>query len=57
MKQNVAPLQAVEANEVRRKVVSFDVRQHEYRELFRTKAPFAFNSTHPYVRIDRVCYS
>lgn len=55
MKQNVAPLQAVEANELRRKVANFDVRQHEFREQFRVKAPFSFEATHPYVRIDRVC--
>lgn len=54
MKQNVAPLQAVEANEIRRKVASFDVKQHEFREVFRVKAPFSFEATYPYVRIDRV---
>ncbi len=58
MKQNMAPLQAVEANEIRRKVTTFDVRQHEFREKFRVKAPFSYAATHPYVRIDRVktCY-
>lgn len=54
MKQNVAPLQAIEANEIRRKVANFDVRQHEFREVFRVKAPFNFEATYPYVRIDRV---
>lgn len=54
MKQNVAPLQAEEVNNIRRKLASFDVRQHQFRESFRQTAPFNYTSTHPYVRIDRV---
>ena len=54
MKQNVAPLQAEEVNHIRRKLASFDVRQHEFRENFRKTAPFNYSSTYPYVRIDRV---
>ena len=54
MKQNVAPLQADECNKLRRKLTSFDVQQHEFRENFRKKAPFQFDCDHPYVRIDRV---
>ena len=54
MKQNVAPLQAEECNKLRRKLASFDVQQHEFREGFRKKAPFQFDCDHPYVRIDRV---
>ena len=54
MKQNVAPLQAEECNKLRRKLATFDVRQHEFRENFRKTAPFQFESDHPYVRIDRV---
>ena len=54
MKQNVAPLQAEECNKLRRKLATFDVRQHEFRERFRKTAPFQFESDHPYVRIDRV---
>lgn len=54
MKQTVAPLQAEEVNKLRRELASFDVRQHEFRELFRKTAPFNYDSTYPYVRIDRV---
>lgn len=54
MKQTVAPLQAEEVNRIRRELVSFDVRQHEFREEFRKTAPFNFKSTLPYVRIDNV---
>ena len=54
MKQNVAPLQAEEVNNIRRKLTTFDVQQHEFRENFRKTAPFQYESTHPYVRVDRV---
>ena len=54
MKQNVAPLQAEECNKLRRKLISFDVSQHEFRENFRKTAPFRFASTRPYIRIDKV---
>ena len=54
MKQSVNPLQLEESNNIRRKLVTFDVRQHEFREQFRKTAPFRFDATHPYVRIDNV---
>ena len=57
MKQEVAPLQAEEVNRIRRDLISFDVKQHEYREEFRKIAPFSYNSTHPYIRIDQVGFS
>ena len=56
MKQNVAPRQADECNKLRRKLASFDVQQHEFRENFRKTAPFQYDSDHPYVRIDRVSH-
>lgn len=55
MKQNVAPLQAVEANEIRGKVTNFDARQLEFREEFRSDAPLNYSSTQPYVKINKVC--
>lgn len=54
MKQTVAPLQAEEVNRIRRELTSFDVRQHEFREMFRKKAPFNYDSINPYIRIDKV---
>eukprot|EP00731_Ephydatia_muelleri_P037632 Em0524g1a len=53
MKQNVAPLQANECNALRRKLASFDVKQHEFREKFRVTAPFQFDAKMPYVRVDK----
>ena len=54
MKQAVAPLQANEVSIIRRKLATFDVKQHEFRERFRKTAPFAFDSSDIYVRIDGV---
>ena len=54
MKQSVSPLQLEECGNIRRKLITFDVRQHEFREQFRRTAPFQFEATHPYVRIDNV---
>ena len=54
MKQNVAPQQADECNKLRRRLATFDVRQHEFRENFRKTAPFQYKNDHPYIRIDRV---
>ena len=54
MKQAVAPLQANQVSIIRRKLATFDVKQHEFREKFRKTAPFAFDSNDIYVRIDGV---
>lgn len=54
MKQAVAPLQANEVNIIRRKLATFDVKQHEFRENFRKTAPFSFDSSDIYIRIDGV---
>ena len=50
----MAPLQAQEVSILRRKLASFDVQQHEFRENFRKKAPFAYESDYVYARMDRV---
>ena len=56
MKQSVAPVQATEVGIIRRKLASFDVKQHEFRENFRQCAPFEFDSSlaEVYARIDNV---
>ncbi len=55
MKQGVAPLQAAEVGIIRKKLASFDVKQHRFRENFRKTAPFDFNSEDFYTRMDEVC--
>uniref|UniRef100_A0A2K6DCQ0 Dynein axonemal heavy chain 17 n=1 Tax=Macaca nemestrina TaxID=9545 RepID=A0A2K6DCQ0_MACNE len=48
VKQNVAPLQANEVSILRRKCQQFELKQHEFREKFRHKAPFSFSDPNPY---------
>ena len=47
-KQEVAPLQAIEVADIRRKCTSFDVQQHEHRERFRKLDLFKFDANSPY---------
>jgi len=51
-KQQVAPLQTNEVANVRRKVASFDVEQYNFREKFRSEAPFKYDSQEPYKKLD-----
>uniref|UniRef100_A0A671VWY7 Dynein axonemal heavy chain 17 n=1 Tax=Sparus aurata TaxID=8175 RepID=A0A671VWY7_SPAAU len=52
VKQQVAPLQAIEVAGLRRKCASFDVEQHTFREHFRNNGPFRFDSESPYQMLD-----
>ncbi|KAG7506656.1 dynein heavy chain 9, axonemal [Solea senegalensis] len=52
VKQQVAPLQAIEVTGLRRKCASFDVEQHTFREHFRSNGPFRFDSSNPYQMLD-----
>ena len=57
MKQQVAPLQANEVSNIRKKSATFDVRQHTFREDFRKMKAFLYACTEPYDLIDLVCLS
>ena len=48
------PSAVEQSSSIRCKLVTFDVQQHVFRENFRQVAPFQFESTRPYDRIDRV---
>ncbi|XP_008276610.1 dynein axonemal heavy chain 9 [Stegastes partitus] len=52
VKQQVAPLQAIEVAGLRRKCASFDVEQHAFREHFHNYGPFRFDSESPYQMLD-----
>jgi dynein heavy chain len=52
-KQSVAPLQANEVANIRRKSASFDVKQHEFREKFRKIGPFNYDCENPYEQLDK----
>ena len=45
-------IQAIEVADIRRKCTSFDVRQHEHRELFRKLEIFRFDANNPYSGIN-----
>ena len=53
-KQTVAPLQANEVANIRRKSADFDVRQHKFRETFRKIPPFFYTCEEPYGYLDEV---
>ncbi|XP_066292954.1 dynein beta chain, ciliary-like [Branchiostoma lanceolatum] len=53
VKQQVAPLQANEVAIIRRKCASFDVKQHEFREVFRKLEAFKFDCKGPYSILDK----
>nr|XP_008011290.2 dynein heavy chain 17, axonemal [Chlorocebus sabaeus] len=53
VKQNVAPLQANEVSILRRKCQQFELKQHEFREKFRHKAPFSFSDPNPYKSLNK----
>ena len=54
MKQQVAPLQANEVANIRKRTAAFDVRQHEFREAFRKIEPLMYSCTTAYELIDEV---
>ncbi|KAE8291050.1 Dynein heavy chain 11, axonemal Axonemal beta dynein heavy chain 11 Ciliary dynein heavy chain 11 [Larimichthys crocea] len=53
VKHEVAPLQSNEVSVIRRKCVRFEVKQHEFREQFRTESIFRINVEEPYNLIDK----
>ncbi|KAK3590847.1 hypothetical protein CHS0354_024585 [Potamilus streckersoni] len=53
VKQQVAPLQATEVANVRRKSATFDVNQHKFREKFRQIPPFRYECDKPYESLDK----
>ena len=54
MKQQVAPLQANEVANIRKRTAAFDVRQHEFREDFRKMKPMMYACPGAYDLIDEV---
>uniref|UniRef100_T1IU37 Dynein beta chain, ciliary n=1 Tax=Strigamia maritima TaxID=126957 RepID=T1IU37_STRMM len=56
VKQFVAPLQATEVANIRKKATAFDLNQHEYREQFRAYDVFRFDCTNPYRMLDKINY-
>jgi dynein heavy chain len=55
VKQQVAPLQANEVANIRKRSATFDVVQHKFREEFRKIPPFWYICKDPYEHLDVVC--
>lgn len=53
-KLKVAPLQANEAANIRRKMATFDLEQHNFKDKFRTQGPFFYDTRRPYDMLDEV---
>ncbi|XP_067673689.1 dynein beta chain, ciliary-like [Haliotis asinina] len=53
IKQTVAPLQANEVANIRKKSATFDVNQHKFREKFRHIKPFRYDCERPYDLLDK----
>ncbi|KAG7259758.1 hypothetical protein CRUP_010534 [Coryphaenoides rupestris] len=53
VKHEVAPLQSNEVAVIRRKCARFEVKQHEFREAYRTEAIFKVDVSEPYRMIDK----
>ncbi|XP_034877289.1 dynein heavy chain 11, axonemal [Mirounga leonina] len=49
----VSPLQNAEVTLIRKKCISFDRKQAEFRERFRLNAPLGFNAENPYAVLDK----
>lgn len=54
VRQNVAPLQAQENTKIRQRLAEFDASQTTFREQFKIDAPYLYNASEPYRRLDRV---
>ncbi|XP_036072157.1 dynein beta chain, ciliary-like [Oryzias melastigma] len=53
VKLEVAPLQSNEVSVIRRMCVHFEVKQHEFREKFRSESIFKLNVEEPYELLDK----
>ncbi|KAG8226803.1 hypothetical protein J437_LFUL002849 [Ladona fulva] len=53
VKMQVAPLQAIEVGRIRKKIMSFDLRQQKFRELFKKAEFFKFGCVNPYQHLDQ----
>uniref|UniRef100_A0A8D1IYR5 Dynein axonemal heavy chain 11 n=1 Tax=Sus scrofa TaxID=9823 RepID=A0A8D1IYR5_PIG len=53
VRHEVSPLQNAEVTLIRKKCISFDEKQAEFRERFRLCAPLGFNAENPYTVLDK----
>ncbi|KAM9852522.1 dynein axonemal heavy chain 11 [Aulostomus maculatus] len=53
VRHEVAPLQNEEVMVLRRRCMTFDAKQSDFREIFRATAPFSYKSMHPYTSLEK----
>ncbi|XP_008293045.1 dynein heavy chain 11, axonemal [Stegastes partitus] len=53
VRHEVAPMQNAEVMVLRRRCMDFEVKQTNFREMFRAKAPFSYDAVHPYVGLEK----
>uniref|UniRef100_A0A667Y5V4 Dynein axonemal heavy chain 11 n=1 Tax=Myripristis murdjan TaxID=586833 RepID=A0A667Y5V4_9TELE len=54
VRHEVAPMQNEEVMVLRRQCMAFEVKQSNFREVFRTEAPFIYTAVHPYISLEKV---
>ncbi|XP_061771898.1 dynein axonemal heavy chain 11 [Nerophis ophidion] len=52
VRHEVSPLQNEEVLVLRRRCVEFEVKQSQFREIFRKAAPFSYKTSHPYISLE-----
>ncbi|XP_061675536.1 dynein axonemal heavy chain 11 isoform X2 [Syngnathoides biaculeatus] len=53
VRHEVAPMQNEEVLVLRRRCMEFEVKQSQFREIFRATAPFCYKTSHPYISLDK----
>ncbi|KAM8734967.1 dynein axonemal heavy chain 11 [Acanthopagrus schlegelii] len=53
VRHEVAPMQNAEVMVLRRRCMAFEVKQSQFREMFRATAPFSYNAAHPYISLEK----
>ncbi|XP_061632559.1 dynein axonemal heavy chain 11 isoform X3 [Phyllopteryx taeniolatus] len=53
VRHEVAPLQNEEVMVLRRCCLEFEVKQSQFRDIFRATAPFSYKTSHPYISLDK----
>ncbi|KAG7460463.1 dynein heavy chain 11, axonemal-like isoform X1, partial [Solea senegalensis] len=53
VRHEVAPMQNAEVMVLRRRCMAFEVKQTEFREMFRATAPFGYIAVYPYISLEK----
>ncbi|XP_028435224.1 dynein heavy chain 11, axonemal isoform X2 [Perca flavescens] len=53
VRHEVAPMQNAEVMVIRRRCMTFEVKQSKFREMFRATAPFTYSAVHPYISLEK----